>query len=149
MGSTLFQPLFFEFIRDHPHIHGEHSHTQRRSLTWLGSPPYTWGALIKGVQFITIERITPIYMGSTFVSSTNQRLNQDHPHIHGEHIQNFKWFNCLEGSPPYTWGAPVPLRLIQPLPGITPIYMGSTNRPRNSGQLVRDHPHIHGEHLVN
>ena len=44
MGSTLFQPLFFEFIRDHPHIHGEHWLALTAKTGPMGSPPYTWGA---------------------------------------------------------------------------------------------------------
>ena len=31
--------------------------------------------------------------------------------------------------------------------GITPIYMGSTHASRQCFVTLRDHPHIHGEHL--
>ena len=52
------------------------------------------------------------------------------------------------GSPPYTWGAQRPPGLGGPSGRITPIYMGSTVLPNLSNPVLRDHPHIHGEHMI-
>ena len=50
-----------------------------------GSPPYTWGAQYAQELNCDGLRITPIYMGSTFVIWRKTRTIRDHPHIHGEH----------------------------------------------------------------
>ena len=69
-----------------------------------------------------------------------------HPHIHGEHNRETERDIDHKGSPPYTWGA-LPDPPLQHRPtGITPIYMGSTGASRQGTGMVRDHPHIHGEH---
>ena len=52
------------------------------------------------------------------------------------------------GSPPYTWGAHSNVVLDFVVPGITPIYMGSTKSEDWNCMMARDHPHIHGEHLT-
>ena len=56
-----------------------------RVLVDVGSPPYTWGALIEVSIGPIIQRITPIYMGSTQVYWNDANGARDHPHIHGEH----------------------------------------------------------------
>ena len=50
-----------------------------------GSPPYTWGALRVLLRCIAFSRITPIYMGSTVKMVSLKDIQEDHPHIHGEH----------------------------------------------------------------
>ncbi len=92
----------------------------------------------------------------------------DHPHIHGEHPINgrhqleptgsppYTWGapprprppTSITGSPPYTWGALATNPLVRGRFGITPIYMGSTTLRVHIASPLRDHPHIHGEHLV-
>ena len=47
MGSTWLILAVLKGFKDHPHIHGEHAIYGRRTLAVLGSPPYTWGALIR------------------------------------------------------------------------------------------------------
>ena len=70
----------------------------------------------------------------------------DHPHIHGEHRSTSCQTMTRSGSPPYTWGALRRTRLRVQRSGITPIYMGSTRTSWLKAVVVRDHPHIHGEH---
>ena len=53
-----------------------------------------------------------------------------------------------QGSPPYTWGARIDISKESMAVGITPIYMGSTLINDVITSLNKDHPHIHGEHLV-
>ena len=134
-------------IKDHPHIHGEHVTVISVVGLTLGSPPYTWGALLRIVHSLLIPRITPIYMGSTEIAGFYHIPLEDHPHIHGEH-PTARILSCrVTGSPPYTWGA-----LTRPFFGegffrITPIYMGSTGYRQRDLRQDGDHPHIHGEHV--
>ena len=147
MGSTPSFSCLIELRWDHPHIHGEHSIRKKSTVTLIGSPPYTWGAqyLIPAAELGV--RITPIYMGSTPLEIYYDGQRKDHPHIHGEHINDVITSLNSWGSPPYTWGARF-FGVVAPVRSrITPIYMGSTQL---SGKLVvseKDHPHIHGEHL--
>ena len=105
MGSTVKSPLRAFYGQDHPHIHGEHSHTTSTNQEGEGSPPYTWGAQQKGPPVKVTLRITPIYMGSTGVRCCLASNRWDHPHIHGEHHGGMLYSPLLQGSPPYTWGA--------------------------------------------
>ena len=65
MGSTGTSSGTRLGCRDHPHIHGEHQNQTSVDRWGLGSPPYTWGALVSAIPVSEISRITPIYMGST------------------------------------------------------------------------------------
>mgnify|MGYP001779937660 CR=1 FL=1 len=111
---------------DHPHIHGEHQKSKPLNMPNVGSPPYTWGALVLRIAKLIKFRITPIYMGSTVVVNPIMVDIRDHPHIHGEHTDTINSFPTLSGSPPYTWGAQRLGGSLKCGDGITPIYMGST-----------------------
>ena len=86
MGSTPELLSFICFIKDHPHIHGEHLILVAAVCDLQGSPPYTWGAPIAKQTASEATRITPIYMGSTRNEVLDTWMIQDHPHIHGEHL---------------------------------------------------------------
>ena len=90
---------------DHPHIHGEHPIRSYCRLTLIGSPPYTWGALMVAFKGGLFLGITPIYMGSTWLILAVLKGFKDHPHIHGEHAIYGRRTLAVLGSPPYTWGA--------------------------------------------
>ena len=126
MGSTRTLSPACRSLQDHPHIHGEHNLVRREFGTMKGSPPYTWGALKGQVVEGNVFGITPIYMGSTRLSLTKQRFRQDHPHIHGEHVDVHTKTIVSPGSPPYTWGAQYLILTAELGVRITPIYMGST-----------------------
>ena len=126
MGNTRCYPSHLRHREDHPHIHGEYFSTPLNGLIIVGSPPYTWGILMKAIQEAPNRGITPIYMGNT-VDLTLQTFGpRDHPHIHGEYLSINAFTAVILGSPPYTWGIP-----------------SSTAFCRRSS---RDHPHIHGEY---
>ena len=65
-------------------------------------------------------------MGSTALNDDNVDMDEDHPHIHGEHEQDYDRKADQTGSPPYTWGAHGFFLLSYIAGRITPIYMGST-----------------------
>ena len=127
MGSTCCTISRQFQCRDHPHIHGEHAIRLVVVVGAVGSPPYTWGAPNRAKS--TVSKF------------------KDHPHIHGEHCHPVKLTQGLKGSPPYTWGALWCLIKKSPSPGITPIYMGSTQIVKQALTNLGDHPHIHGEHI--
>ena len=135
MGSTACAGNKNSEAKDHPHIHGEHLIDMVDQATDTGSPPYTWGAPTRLSMSTHFMRITPIYMGSTYIDVVRPEILRDHPHIHGEHAPCIEDPFNLIGSPPYTWGAPTSHNRNLRLGGITPIYMGSTYT--KDGELVR------------
>ena len=147
MGSTVSCHGNLLDGRDHPHIHGEHPNVPVVFFNFVGSPPYTWGALFGGFDTLSKVGITPIYMGSTVRCDYFPIWSEDHPHIHGEHRSPKASIAAVEGSPPYTWGALFRTQTVAKLRGITPIYMGSTPSLLAIAPWLGDHPHIHGEHL--
>ncbi len=86
MGSTPRFVTVFAVPWDHPHIHGEHPSMYFYIVQTIGSPPYTWGALLKNEDIEIWIGITPIYMGSTSFGLPEGKRTRDHPHIHGEHL---------------------------------------------------------------
>ena len=85
MGSTTNYPKWFACLKDHPHIHGEHTRFNLAIRCLAGSPPYTWGAHENIEEYVETPGITPIYMGSTIRFWSLGSVTRDHPHIHGEH----------------------------------------------------------------
>ena len=148
MGSTTTTDFLQFSNQDHPHIHGEHLSINQGLTGHQGSPPYTWGAHIRSMGIYPIMRITPIYMGSTDALLKWVEAAEDHPHIHGEHATPVLPIKSFLGSPPYTWGAHNQLSFTTNADGITPIYMGSTRAMFRRFRPPRDHPHIHGEHVI-
>ena len=133
MGSTSRSAFTASTSWDHPHIHGEHFCSWSGRFRCVGSPPYTWGALLNRLYALFMDRITPIYMGSTGSGAICRSMAWDHPHIHGEHPEINRKYNGALGSPPYTWGAPIASNQIDSFNWITPIYMGSTKTPVAKG----------------
>ena len=67
MGNTEWLEKLEQHSRDHPHIHGEYRLLLLNTLQLLGSPPYTWGILTVLCYLLPKHRITPIYMGNTYL----------------------------------------------------------------------------------
>ena len=65
-------------------------------------------------------------MGNTIELAWLLISAQDHPHIHGEYINDYLKSVMRQGSPPHTWGI-----LSADLP---------------DADENEDHPHIHGEY---
>ena len=43
MGNTYILTDYDDFIKDHPHTHGEYGLNLGQNQANMGSPPYTWG----------------------------------------------------------------------------------------------------------
>ena len=146
MGNTIFTTTIWPWSKDHPHIHGEHWWRVIRQSANLGSPPHTWGTLNIGDHVKVGDGITPTYMGNTSQLRVDNNANQDHPHIHGEHLDILIRGVETSGSPPHTWGTQFLQSERSHSYGITPTYMGNTDLMQQPYHVHQDHPHIHGEH---
>ena len=67
MGNTSDIEILTRALKVHPHIHGEYVAIGRRSVLVFGSPPHTWGILIRVGEKAELARFTPTYMGNTVV----------------------------------------------------------------------------------
>ena len=148
MGNTSTNYAITQPSKDHPHIHGEYL-----GNVWLvnltrGSPPHTWGIRVRQGLALTIQRITPTYMGNTWLAWWFCSRSLDHPHIHGEYCSAVSSCSTVPGSPPHTWGIPMISGSSTICLRITPTYMGNTSPKVAPPVASKDHPHIHGEYQI-
>ena len=148
-GSTRIPYARRPRTRDHPRIRGEHSDAAVASLAGKGSSPHTRGARIKLGGERVDAGIIPAYAGSTCHPRGICKGAWDHPRIRGEHGKLGAPLILQPGSSPHTRGAPHGWLGACAPTGIIPAYAGSTGRPLRSGQPLRDHPRIRGEHIAN
>ena len=87
MGNTKRLSTTLKLNWDHPHTHGEYGIIANNFTREAGSPPYTWGILVKQFFQVTCIRITPIHMGNTLVAMVARGPIKDHPHTHGEYTK--------------------------------------------------------------
>src|SRR5437763_263030 len=88
----------------HPHARGEYRTVSDFSCRSCGSPPRTWGILIRLVWRPSGCRFTPTHVGNTSLFRSATTVPSVHPHARGEYLNRV--FELLEfpGSPPRTWG---------------------------------------------
>ena len=67
MGNTLVLDNNMLMVQDHPHIHGEHFINYEWFEDIRGSPPHTWGTPFSVPVSSSALRITPTYMGNTYM----------------------------------------------------------------------------------
>ena len=72
-------------IWDHPRIRGEHRAGCLYYAAGRGSPPHTRGTQGKMHGKKKFSRITPAYAGNTRKDARQEKIQQDHPRIRGEH----------------------------------------------------------------
>ena len=147
MGNTKAPSKLCKQLKDHPHIHGEYWKIQKQQIYQIGSPPHTWGIPTGPRLPISCLRITPTYMGNTFLIHLYSLLPGDHPHIHGEYLSSLFTRCSHAGSPPHTWGILTSARTRTAVSRITPTYMGNTDCYDVNIHHGEDHPHIHGEYF--
>ena len=113
---------------DHPRIRGEHF--QIEDIIWpiTGSSPHTRGARVEHRAGLRRRRIIPAYAGSTLRSDVAVISLADHPRIRGEHPENPRYRDDVDGSSPHTRGA--------------------RRRRARRRAAPTDHPRIRGEHRM-
>ena len=129
MGNTLGVPTVTSAAEDHPHVYGEYNGNWVGSSEEEGSPPCIWGIL---ELFLVTEPslgITPMYMGNTPCYLGPAARSRDHPHVYGEYLTLIPTPYPPAGSPPCIWGIQFFFTGIDPVDGITPMYMGNTSVP--------------------
>ena len=88
----------------HPHVCGELLTKCQCSARFVGSSPRVWGTLLNpaGIKFDT--RFIPTCVGNSFfVSQTSTPLSV-HPHVCGELVILYGYFEKALGSSPRVWG---------------------------------------------
>ena len=126
---------------------GEHAGTPRQTLPSQGSSPRVWGASNGPAQKWEHVRIIPTCVGSIVQRSERLCGGADHPHVCGEHLRRTGVTMQRQGSSPRVWGAYATLPPSQGTFGIIPTCVGSMTMPCVLPLMVRDHPHVCGEHL--
>ena len=146
MGNTLVRRFKGVQRRDHPHLRGEYTRSQRTTSLPLGSPPLAWGIPVRFTASARFKRITPTCVGNTWLAHGTECPIWDHPHLRGEY-QFLSSSSCRkEGSPPLAWGIPwIQLQVVHKI-RITPTCVGNTSSTNFCCLTVRDHPHLRGEY---
>ena len=145
MGKTLYPPIRRLKYWKHPHKHGEDRLLQHSLLCCLETPPQAWGRPPVIKSLTASCRNTPTSMGKTGQRRAYCRLDQKHPHKHGEDKTTFSAKLIQPETPPQAWGrlATTPKSLRNQRN--TPTSMGKTHRVFRSKKRGKKHPHKHGE----
>ena len=92
--------------------------------------------------------IIPAYAGTTCPCTPSSIPRWDHPRLCGDHVLSLTWFGSQLGSSPPMRG---PLRNYSDgniRCGIIPAYAGTTIFIVTYRYLIRDHPRLCGDHLL-
>ena len=84
-GNTHSLSLRLQNLQDHPRLRGEHSSSQLKALSIVGSPPPTRGTHPMNRTILLWTGITPAYAGNTRTRYEAKNDDQDHPRLRGEH----------------------------------------------------------------
>ena len=110
-----------------------------------GSPPHTWGTVYTLIRPLTMQGITPTYVGNSGLSLQPPIPPPDHPHTRGEQSAIEAVKAIASGSPPHTWGTVSSTPSSQTKSRITPTHVGNRPACSQGSWSRRDHPHTRGE----
>ena len=84
VGKTVVNgtPLSVQTV--HPHTRGENYMVLVQNYPRHGTPPHTWGKLIRIIRMTPIDRYTPTHVGKTFCGRMITGVRTVHPHTRGE-----------------------------------------------------------------
>ena len=83
-GKSFTRELLLIVSRDHPRVCGEKNGENGLTFHQMGSPPRMRGKVGWSAERSRPEGITPAYAGKSFLRSSSQLLNGDHPRMCGE-----------------------------------------------------------------
>ena len=147
VGNTLDEGNLAAYIRDHPHLCGEHLAVLMSKTSPLGSPPPVWGTHYLQCSHRFAWGITPTCVGNTGFVPFALLLIWDHPHLCGEHAAGVNFSFPPTGSPPPVWGTRFEVCKLYKIFRITPTCVGNTFFCYNRNNKSWDHPHLCGEHV--
>ena len=133
---------------DHPRVCGEKIRSQRDEDKLVGSPPRMRGKVSRHAAGRLYPGITPAYAGKSRFLWTDSGARRDHPRVCGEKLQPAMVRGMDPGSPPRMRGKVRPCFLRPSLLGITPAYAGKSSLLISWRTLIRDHPRVCGEKLI-
>ena len=99
-GKSFTRELLLIVSRDHPRVCGEKNGENGLTFHQMGSPPRMRGKVGWSAERSRPEGITPAYAGKSFLRSSSQLLNGDHPRVCGEKRMPVVVVTLLVGSPP-------------------------------------------------
>ena len=144
-GKSFTRELLLIVSRDHPRVCGEKNGENGLTFHQMGSPPRMRGKVGWSAERSRPEGITPAYAGKSFLRSSSQLLNGDHPRVCGEKFSPLDTRFDSMGSPPRMRGKelfvsrrPVSFR-------ITPAYAGKSRSESRRAKPCTDHPRVCGE----
>ena len=132
--------------RDHPRVCGEHSVIHSTCELPSGSSPRVRGTHVRGARHVHLNGIIPACAGNTDHRTDRYRRAGDHPRVCGEHPSASLNEVRPSGSSPRVRGTLEIHCVGKRLRGIIPACAGNTLRPKLSGDTIRDHPRVCGEH---
>ena len=144
-GKSFTRELLLIVSRDHPRVCGEKNGENGLTFHQMGSPPRMRGKVGWSAERSRPEGITPAYAGKSFLRSSSQLLNGDHPRVCGEKAHARCVAASAEGSPPRMRGkVPGVCKGLERM-GITPAYAGKRSISYCSLHCTGDHPRVCGE----
>ena len=90
--------------------------------------------------------LIPTYAGNTLAAHRTSCGIGAHPHVCGEHADNFLESDPKTGSSPRMRGTPKSSLKPVSLKGLIPTYAGNTGKKIFLPRPLRAHPHVCGEH---
>ena len=133
------------FLRDHPRLRGEQSHSARDRVCKMGSPPLARGTVFTASSAPKNVRITPACAGNSYPLFCVLKRHGDHPRLRGEQSGMPTGIFHFVGSPPLARGTDPCFRNRLRGRGITPACAGNRRYPCRANWLTRDHPRLRGE----
>ena len=144
-GKSFTRELLLIVSRDHPRVCGEKNGENGLTFHQMGSPPRMRGKVGWSAERSRPEGITPAYAGKSFLRSSSQLLNGDHPRVCGEKLLMNLVPLREQGSPPRMRGKDATRWLSNINSRITPAYAGKSLLISSSALSSRDHPRVCGE----
>ena len=146
-GNTTVRRYVRRCSRAHPHVCGEHLEDEYELDTLGGSSPRMRGTLHGEIPRRDKSGLIPTYAGNTLAAHRTSCGIGAHPHVCGEHADNFLESDPKTGSSPRMRGTRswIPSRWLRG--GLIPTYAGNTYSCTGCIGFREAHPHVCGEHL--
>jgi len=130
---------------DHPHKRGDIKVQTRAGSYHYGSPPQTWGHLLRACRRRREPGLTPTNVGTSLNPCTAPCRSGAHPHKRGDFQVQITWDYSMHGLPPQPWGHRLILAWRPPPFGLTPTNVGTSHACLQRAPVVTAHPHKRGD----